>query len=156
MQEEDKVFWGEDGRLEVLTFGMDGEVFAIEVALVQEVLETMPATAVPGASPLVPSVANFRGKVIPLVDLRRAYGMAPAETTQDSRVVVLQFEIAGEATLIGIQTDKVFEVAMLDRSASEPPPEVGMRWHRDHVRCVVRRPDSVVILPDIDAVLMAA
>ena len=58
--------WTDDGELEVLTFGLGGETFALEAVLVREILDLMPETRVPGADRLAASVINFRGRIIPL------------------------------------------------------------------------------------------
>ena len=60
--------WTDDGELEVLTFGLGGETFALEAVLVREILDLMPETQVPGADRLAASVINFRGRIIPLAD----------------------------------------------------------------------------------------
>lgn len=139
------------GVLEVLTFGMGGETFALDAVLVREILDMMPRTGVPGADPLVGHVINFRGRVIPLADLRPAYGMEKQDVTPDSRIIVIEMTIDGEATLIGLTTDSVDEVTTFDTAACEQPPAIGMRWPRGHVRCLVRRAHDIVVLPDLDA-----
>lgn len=147
--------WDDAGRLEVLTFELGGETFAVEAVLVREILDLLPETRVPGAAPLVRSVVNFRGKIIPIADLRQAFAMEPAEATLDSRIVVIEIALDGEPLQIGIRTDKVHEVTTLDQSASEEPPVVGMRWRRAFVRTLVRRPAGVVVLPDLHAIFAA-
>ncbi len=144
--------WDGEGRLEVLTFNLGEETFALEATLVREILDLLPETRVPGAAPLLGSVFNFRGKIIPIANLRLAFAMPETEATVDSRIVVIETEAEGEVFQIGIRTDKVHEVATLDRSASEEPPAVGMRWRRDFVRELVRRQDGVVVLPDLGAI----
>lgn len=144
--------WDDNAQLEVLTFDLEGEIFALEAALVQEILDLLPETVVPGAQPLVGSVVNFRGKIIPIADLRRAFGMPPADSTVDSRIVVIELELNDELVQIGIRTDKVHEVATLHRDASEPPPAVGMRWRHDFVRELVRDQNGVIVLPDLPAI----
>lgn len=148
--------WDENGRLEVLTFNLEKEAFALEATLVREILDVLPETRVPGAHPLVGSVVNFRGKIIPLVDLRLAFDMEPVEATVDSRIVVIEMELAGEATQIGVRTDMVTEVTTLRREDSEDPPAVGLRWRRDFVRALVRHADKVIILPDVGAIFSHA
>ncbi|MBO9723407.1 MAG: chemotaxis protein CheW [Novosphingobium sp.] len=152
MPEPTSTQWDGEGRLEVLTFNLGEETFALEATLVREILDLLPETRVPGAAPLLGSVVNFRGKIIPIADLRLAFAMPAAEATLDSRIVVIETEAEGETFQIGIRTDKVHEVATLDRAASEEPPAVGMRWRRDFVRELVRRQDGVVVLPDLAAI----
>ncbi|MBU3078051.1 chemotaxis protein CheW [Sphingomonas quercus] len=152
MHESTPTHWDADGNLEVLTFNLDEETFAMEAVLVQEIVDLLPETIVPGASPLVGSVVNFRGKIIPIADLRLAFGMPQAEPTVDSRIVVIEMDIHGEPTAIGIRTDKVHEVATLTRDHAEEPPAVGMRWKRDFVRELVRAQDGIIVLPDLPSI----
>ena len=147
--------WGADEDLSVLTFNLNGETFAIEATIVQEILDLTPETHVPGSKPYVSSVINFRGKVIPLADIRLAFGMEVSEATIDSRIIVIDLELDGEATLIGIRTDRVYEVTTLIRSASEPPPSVGMRWPAEYVDCLVKRGTEFVIVPNLNAIFSA-
>lgn len=144
--------WDANGTLEVLTFNLQEETFALEATLVREILDLLPETLVPGAAPLVGSVVNFRGKIIPIADLRLAFGLPAAEATVDSRIVVIEIDADGEAIQLGIRTDKVHEVATLHHASSEEPPAVGMRWRRDFVRELVRTPEGVIVLPDLAAI----
>lgn len=145
-------YWNYAEEVEVLTFDMNGETFALEAVTVQEILDLLPETAVPGAQPFVASVINFRGKVIPLADLRLAFGMEATDATIDSRIVVIQIDVQGEQTLVGLRTDKVNEVATLAKSASEPPPSVGMRWRADYINCLIKRGGEFIILPNLQAI----
>lgn len=147
--------WGADDELSVLTFNLNGETFAIEATVVQEILDLLPETHVPGSKPFVSSVINFRGKVIPLADIRLAFGMEVNEATIDSRIIVIELELDGEPTLIGIRTDRVFEVTTLTRMASEPPPSVGMRWRADYINCLVKRGGEFVIVPNLNAIFVS-
>lgn len=156
MQHAAPIAWNEEGQLEVLTFDLADQTFALEATLVREIMDLLPETTVPGALPLVGSIANFRGKIIPVSDVRLAFGMAPAEATADSRVIVVEMELGDEPCLLGLRTDKVNEVVTLDRSASEEPPLVGMRWRRDHVRSLVRRGTGVVVLPDLATIFQVS
>ena len=144
--------WSGEEELSVLTFNLNGETFAIEAIVVQEILDLLPETVVPGSMPFVGSVINFRGKVIPLADIRLAFGMIATETTIDSRIIVIELDIENEPTLIGIRTDKVNEVTTLATVASEPPPSVGMRWRADYINCLVKRGGEFIIVPNLQAI----
>ena len=147
-----RAIWREADELSVLTFSLNGETFAIEAVVVQEILDLLPETSVPGSLPFVGSVINFRGKVIPLADIRVAFGMEAANVTIDSRIVVTELDLDGEQTLVGIRTDKVFEVTRLPASASEPPPVIGMRWRPDYIHALVKRDGEFIILPNLQAI----
>lgn len=138
-----------DEELAVLTFSLNGELFAIPATMVREIMDVVAETIVPGARSFVGSVINFRGRVIPLTDIRLAFGMEATQTTIDSRIVVIELEIDGEATLLGLRTDKVHEVTSLQRSRGEPPPSVGMRWRPDFIECLVKRDGEFIIVPSL-------
>jgi len=156
--------WDENGQLEVLTFDIGEERLAIEAVSIREILDLLPETYVPGAPDIVSSVVNFRGKIIPIADLRVVFGM-PAETAEhsgadseggvpaaDQRIVVIETELDSELIQIGLRADKVHEVAILDQRDSSEPPVLGMRWKREFVRELVRQPDSIVVLPDLQEI----
>ncbi|MCL6707601.1 chemotaxis protein CheW [Pseudomonas sp. R2.Fl] len=147
-----EAIWDGEDDLSVLTFNLNGETFAIEAIVVQEILDLLPETHVPGSKPFVASVINFRGKIIPLADIRLAFGMDATETTIDSRIVVIELDLNGEPTLFGIRTDKVNEVTTLQKVASEPPPSVGMRWRADYINCLVKRGGEFIIVPNLQAI----
>jgi purine-binding chemotaxis protein CheW len=144
--------WNDADEMEALTFDLNGETFALEAVMVQEILDLLPETAVPGSQPFVASVINFRGKVIPLADLRLAFGMEAAEPTIDSRIVVIELDIQDESTLVGLRTDKVNEVTTLAKASCEAPPSVGMRWRPDYINCLVKRGGEFIILPNLQAI----
>ncbi len=135
--------------VEVLTFDVSAERFALEALLVREVLDNCPETFVPGASAFVDSVINFRGRIIPLADLRLAFGLPAAASTRDSRVIVIEFELNGDATLIGLRADKVFEVTTIPDASTEAAPRLGTRWRPDFIRCLAKRHGEVIVLPNL-------
>jgi len=148
--------WHHADEVEVLTFNLGGETFALEAVCVQEILDLLPETVVPGARPFVASVINFRGKVIPLADLRLAFGMSAAEPTIDSRIIVIELLLDDEPTLVGLRTDKVNETTTLSKEASEPPPSLGMRWRADYIDCVVKRGSDFIIIPNLKTLFSGA
>jgi purine-binding chemotaxis protein CheW len=144
-----------DGPIEALTFDLQGETFALEAGLVREVLDLLPETAVPGAAPFVGAVINFRGRVVPLVDLRLAFDMEATTPTIDSRIVVIEYALDGEPTLIGLRADKVHEVTSIAQDTTEEAPRVGMRWRQDFIRRLARRGGDLIVIPDLDQIFAA-
>jgi len=167
MQKSSKTQWDENGHLEVLTFDIGEERLAIEAVNIREILDLLPETRVPGAPEIVSSVVNFRGKIIPIADLRVIFGVTsqtagtsganservtPVNTVGDHRIVVIEAELEDELIQIGLRADKVHEVATLDQRESSEPPVLGMRWKREFVRELVRQPDSVIVLPNLQEI----
>lgn len=143
--------WTPEQGLEVLTFGLGHETFALEAGIVREILDMMPITTVPGADPMAGAVINFRGRIVPLADLRGAFGMEAQGPTTESRIIVIELPVDGNPVLIGLTADRVNEVAVLQAGDAEETPVIGIRWPREHVRCLVRRGGDVIVLPDLPA-----
>lgn len=139
--------------LDVLTLGIGGETFAIEAAAVREILNLVPVTDVPGARAFVRGVVNVRGRIVPLADLRVQFGMPATPPTADTRIIVLELELEGEATPVGILADRVHEVTQLATAALESAPRIGMRWRPEFIRGVGMRGNALVILPDLTRIL---
>lgn len=141
--------------LEALTFDLQGETFALEANLVREVLDLLPETEVPGAPPFVSAVINFRGRIIPLVDLRVAFEMDLGAPTIDTRIVVIEHPLDGEPALIGLRADKVHEVTAITEDTTEDVPRIGLRWRTDFVRRLARRDGDLIVIPDLDHIFAA-
>jgi len=139
---------------QVLTFDLTGETFALEANLVREVMDLAPETPVPGAPPFVDAVINFRGRVIPLADLRVAFDLEPRSPSIDSRIVVIEHDLDGEPTLVGLRADKVHEVTALETADTEAAPSVGLRWRPDFIRCLARRGGDLIVVPALDQIFL--
>ena len=135
--------------LKVLTLGLQNEIFALEAAHVREILDLVPITDVPNSCPFVPGLINVRGSVVPMADLRIKFGMEPSPPTIDTRIVVIEIDLDGQPTTIGIRADKVYEVTELMPSALEDAPKVGMLWHPEFIRCIGKRGSEFVIVLNI-------
>lgn len=132
-----------------LTFHMHGEIFAIEVARVHEIIDPLPMTPVPNADPFAPGLINVRGAVVPVVDMRRRLGMPDTERTADTRFVVLEVTIAEELTKIALVADRVDQVLELRGTMIEPVPELGIRWPSEYIAGVAKVEGNLLILLDI-------
>jgi purine-binding chemotaxis protein CheW len=143
----------EESFRQVLMLGLAGEMFALDARQVREILDPVPVTRVPGAQPYVSNVLNVRGKVIPLADLRVRFGMPPASITSDSRFIVLEIDVAGEPTTIGIVADKVYEVTDLDTTTLQKAPPIGMRWRPEFIAAIAKWKDEFIIVPNMKQIL---
>jgi purine-binding chemotaxis protein CheW len=139
-----------EAPVEVLTFGLQDEIFALEASVVREILDMVPVTDVPGARAFVGGIINVRGTIVPLADLRLRFGMDPTLATIDTRIIVIDIPIDGEAVTVGILADKVYEVTEIAFSEIEPAPRVGMRWQPEFIRGIGKRKSDFVIVPDLE------
>jgi purine-binding chemotaxis protein CheW len=138
--------------LQILTVGLEHEIFALEAACVREILDLVPVTAVPHARAFVDGLINVRGKVVPLADLRLRFGMAPTEATRNTRIVVIEVAIDGEPITVGLLADKVYEVTDLPLADIEATPPLGMGWRSDFTKGVGKRAGDFIIVLDINRV----
>ncbi|ALG74804.1 chemotaxis protein CheW [Azospirillum thiophilum] len=134
---------------EALTLGLGGEIFAIDANAVHEILDLVPQTEVPGAPPMVGHLINVRGKVVPLADLRIRFGMDRTPPTIDTRIVVVEIELDGEPTVVGLLADKVYEVTGITGASIEDTPDIGMRWNPDLIKGIGKRGADFIVIPDI-------
>ncbi|MDA8233186.1 MAG: chemotaxis protein CheW [Magnetospirillum sp.] len=132
-----------------VTLGIDREVFAVEVDVVREILDFRPLTKVPNTPPFVLGILDVRGRGVPVIELRAKLGLPSAEVTRQTRIVVLEIPSDGKPLLLGLLTDRVFEVTPLGEHGLEPPPEIGVRWHSDYIRGIGRRGEDFVIILDL-------
>src|SRR5262249_19663643 len=133
-----------------------GEVFAIPAGVVREILDMRRVTPVPTAPAFVCNLINVRGRVVPLADLRLRFGMPAAESTTDTRIVVLEVGLEGEPTTVAVLADKVYEVTQLDEVVSGDVPRIGSRWRPELVAAIGRRNGQFVMVLDIDKVFATA
>src|ERR687888_2756041 len=108
------------GEQQLVVFQLGAELYGVEIARVHEIIRLQAVTRVPRAPAFVEGVINLRGKVIPVVDLRRRFGLPPAEHTRASRIVVVEL---GDH-VVGITVDGVSEVLRVDTATVEPPSPV--------------------------------
>ena len=108
-------------EFQLVVFELGDERYGLDIATVYEIIRHQPVTAVPQAPAFVEGVINLRGRIIPVVDLRRRFGMMAGSLTKASRIVVC--EAAG--TRVGLVVDGVSEVLMVPNDAVEQTPEVA-------------------------------
>ena len=144
--------------LQFVSFVVAGEEFGIDILRVQEIIRPVPVTRVPHAPPAVDGVVNLRGRIVPVVDARRRFGLPPRTDEGEGRVVVV--EVGGRT--VGLVMDAVREVIRIPRSAIEPAPDLSVGVGAEYVRGVARvasadgpeaGPDRLVIVLDVERVL---
>jgi purine-binding chemotaxis protein CheW len=134
-----------------ITLKLGDELFAIDVGQVREVLEVTDITKVPTAPEYMRGVVNVRGKAVPVVDLRRKFGLPTAAATVNSRILVMELDLDGELVIVGGIADSVHEVIEIEPAQIDPPPTIAMRWRTDLISGMARRGDDFIIVLDIHA-----
>jgi purine-binding chemotaxis protein CheW len=157
MQSSGTIAPGSAARVEqagkYLTFELGREEFGIQVLKVREIMGIQDITAVPQTPAYVKGVINLRGKVIPVIDLRRKFGLPEIEYTQRTCIIVVQ--VSGEAgpMLMGIVVDGVSEVLNLATGDIEDTPDFGDGVATPYILGMAKTKGKVKILLEIDQVL---
>ncbi|WP_136524927.1 chemotaxis protein CheW [Geomonas ferrireducens] len=135
-----------------LTFKLENELFALDIGKVREVLDFTTITKVPQTPDYMRGVINLRGSVVPVVDLRLKFGMAMAEQTVNTCVIIVEVELEGEKVVMGAMADAVQEVMDLEPDQIEPPPRIGTKLNTDFIKGMGKHNEQFIIILDIDKV----
>jgi purine-binding chemotaxis protein CheW len=136
-----------------LGFHVAGEEYAIGILRVREILEYDTLTRVPTTPPSIRGVINLRGSVVPVVDLAVKLGLPASQVTKRTCIVVVEVELEGQQTVMGVLADAVSQVIDLAASDVVPPPPFGTRVRVDCLLGMGRAGRKFVLLLDIDKLL---
>lgn len=137
--------------LQLVSFEVGDEEYAVPILSVQEINRMLQITRVPQSPPFVEGVINLRGKIIPVVDLRKRFGLVKLENSDDVRIIVV--EIASR--VIGFTVDRVNEVLRINSSIIEPPPPMVCGLDTDYVQGVGKLDDRLLILLHLEKLFTA-
>jgi len=151
MQEKDsKQLSGE--TIQVVSFSLGNEEYGVDISQVQEINRMVQITHVPRAPHFMEGVINLRGQLIPIIDLRARFGMARAEHTKNTRIVVT--EIGGKR--VGMVVDAVSEVLRIPVEQVEEAPEMISGVETEYIRGVGKLGDRLIIMLDLQRVISAS
>ena len=136
-----------------LIFQLGSEEFGTEVLKVREIMGVLDITSIPQTPAYVKGVINLRGKVIPVVDLRLKFGLAPQEYTPRTCIIVVRTRQADLDLMIGMVVDGVAEVLTLSETDIEDSPDFGPGVDMPYLKGMAKVKGRVKILLDIDEVL---
>jgi purine-binding chemotaxis protein CheW len=137
---------GRSGELQTVVCELADEHYGLDIAKVFEIIRHQPITPVPRAPGFVKGVINLRGRIIPVADLRGRFGMAEAEPTKETRIVVA--ETSG--TRVGLIVDSVSEVLLVPIDSVESTPGVAAGADAEYLRGIANLGDRLVLLLELD------
>ena len=138
-----------------LTFVLAGEVFAMGILAIKEIIEYADLTEVPMMPGYVRGVINLRGAVVPVIDLSVRFGKPSSPVTKRTCIVIVEIEARNERHVLGVVVDAVNAVLDIPPSEVEPPPAFGASIRADFIRGMGKVNGRFVILLDVDHVLAA-
>jgi purine-binding chemotaxis protein CheW len=143
-----------DEEQQYLTFLLGGDMFAIAILNIKEIIEYGNLTEVPMMPGFIRGVINLRGSVVPVVDLSARFGRNRTEVSRRTCIVIIEVMSSDESKQnIGVMVDSVSEVLEIPRSEIEPPPAFGARIRVDFISGMGKVAGKFVILLDANKVL---
>ena len=141
-----------DSVFHLVTFRLQREEYGVEIGSVQEIIRATDITPVPNAPSHVRGVINLRGKIIPVVDLRKRLALPAVAATDAQRIVVVEL---GEKR-IGMLVDSVSQVIKLSSSIIEEMPEEATNIDENYIRGVGKLDSRLIIILDLNRSLLLA
>ncbi len=136
-----------------LTFLLSGEMYAVGILNVKEIIEYGNLTEIPMMPAFIRGVINLRGAVVPVIDLAARFGGRQTETSRRTCIVIVELSHDEERHDIGVVVDAVSEVLEIPGSEIEPPPSFGARIRADFIAGMGKIAGKFVIILDIQKVL---
>jgi len=134
---------------QLVVFDLADEGYGVDISAVREIIRLQEITHVPRTPEFVEGVINLRGKVIPVIDLRKRFGLAVEAESQDNRIVVVDI---GDQD-IGVVVDAVTEVLRIPTDSVEPPASVITTADSDYLLGIAKLDSRLIILLDLQKVL---
>lgn len=136
-------------EVQLVLFKMSGSEFGVEIHQVREINRVGEITKVPKAPEFLEGVMNLRGRIVPVVDLKKRFHLPPVEATSQSRIIIIE---VGDQ-FIGLWVDRVTEVLKVSPSAVSPPPEMILTIAGEYISGLVEVKERLVILLNLPRIL---
>ncbi len=135
--------------IQLVSFNLDREEYGVYVLKVREIIRMSNVTRVPNTPYYVEGVINLRGKVIPIISLRKKFSLSEKENDKQTRIIVM--DVDGE--LMGFIVDSVSEVIRVSAGEIQPPPSVvNGGVDQEYLSGVINRADRLLVLLDLERV----
>lgn len=133
----------------VVIFRLSDEYYALDIQTVQEIVRMQTITSIPGSDFWVEGITNLRGRVVPVIDLRKRCGVDAGECTAETRIVV----VSSATGMVGLIVDAVSEVMRIPGDQVEQPSAIVSVPENTYLRGIAKLDDRLVSLMDLDGVL---
>ncbi len=143
----------DDSPQQYLTFSLGGEVFALGILNVKEIIEFGNITEIPMMPTFIRGVINLRGAVVPVIDLSARFGGAASTVSRRTCIVIVELGSGEDRQDLGVIVDAVNEVLEIPRAEIEPPPSFGAKIRADFIQGMGKVDGTFVIILNVDRVL---
>jgi purine-binding chemotaxis protein CheW len=134
---------------QIVVFELASEHYGVSIASVESIIKMQAITKMPHAPSFIEGVTNLRGKVLPVIDLRKRFGLATQEVTRDSRIIV----IAVNETEVGMIVDEVSEVLTIQDQNIEATPPMTTTVESGFITGIAKIDQRLVILLDLGEII---
>lgn len=142
-----------EGQGQYLTFLLGGEMFAIPILNIKEIIEYGYLTTVPMMPAFIRGVINLRGGVVPVVDMAVRFGRKSGDVTKRTCIVIIEIQSGGEKHDVGVVVDSVSEVLEIPDAEIEPTPSFGARIRAEFIHGMGKINGNFVIILSVNHVL---
>ncbi len=134
---------------QIVVFELGSEYFAVDIAKVESIIKMQAITQLPHTPAFVEGVTNLRGKVLPVIDLRKRFALDSHEADRNSRIIV----VCVEQIEVGMVVDAVSEVLTIPEQAVEVAPGITTTIDLSFISGIAKLDERLVILLDLTRVL---
>ncbi len=134
---------------QLVVFRLHNEEFGVEITDVREIVKMGHITRLPHVADYIEGVTNLRGEVIPVISLRKRFGLEPQVDNPDTRIIMVEVN----ASMVGFIVDSVTETLRLSEDAIDPPPSNVAGLKADYLAGVGKLADRLLILLEVDKIL---
>ncbi len=134
---------------QLVVFELADENYGLDITTVESIIKMQAITKMPHAPKFIEGITNLRGMVVPVMDLRRRFGLESKEEDRDTRIVVSNMG----GMQVGIIVDEVSQVLRIQDEAIEPPPPMSTTINSSFVMGIAKLENQLVILLDLEKVL---
>lgn len=130
-------------------FKLNREEYGVEISHVQEITEIKSITSVPNTPPFVEGIINLRGKIVPIVSIKKRFGLSKMEGAEEERIIIINLN----DRQVGFVVDDASQVLTLDESQIENPPELVAGIDRDYIIGIGKVEEKIIVLLDLEKIL---
>lgn len=142
-------FTGNEHESQLLVFNVDGEEFGVDVLLVQEIIRYIKPTKIPNGPKAVRGVINFRGEVIPVLDIRERFALPTREYDEFTVIVVVEYH----GKTLGLVVDQVSDIVSLASKDTQLTPEFSGEEKTAYLRGMGKLGERLILLMDIEKIM---
>ncbi|MEN6436253.1 MAG: chemotaxis protein CheW [Anaerolineaceae bacterium] len=134
---------------QLVVFSIGNEFYGVDVDAVESIIKMQEITRLPHAPEFVEGITNLRGAVVPILDLRKRFGLEAVEATRDTRIMIVNMN----NTNVGMVVDAVTQVVRISAESIDPPPQMAMTVNSAFIKGIAKLDEMLIILLDLKKVL---